>query len=622
MRQEPVLLSNDSRFSQQFECCQSNIFNILNHHGIRTRLHVVDCLQWRFPNESEKRRTVTIHTTEDINHKQWLDAATKIHELFATSELDVQVEVYNPQGLHFKEITNEPPCENNQEDYSSCESHLYHVLDQYLPRSWRDIGLFVCKDTAQKKNIVSVVVFVEENSTHDWIAAAAEITRVLDGRFQWRFQPGCHRFFSLKLRSEAGFREDGQFPPDVRSGSTISYDDSKSSGTIGVFVDLIVSGGSGAVCGMSPGTHKAVISCHHCTAPLPISGSPLDPESVFTQGYPESIDSVDGPYMFSPSIYSPARYDLVTSIECLDAKIKEEKQYLNNIHCQHRTSTDRISASQDEIMELQKRLAQCKGRQCCEASIGKVIASSGLYVQDLGCELMERSHTFLQDGIKADTFVDYCPMQHKHYLHDFAIISLNNESHAVNEAPPGNLGGKKSILIDSTALPIKNSVVYKHGGRTDVTQGIVKDYTLVNSEITFEKSSIVDNESVNTKELRFRAWRVVSEDQSRPFADSGDSGSGVNNENKQLVGQIHSCFCDGRSVPVTYMNAIDEVFRDAEMKMPGVRIKLSLPEKSLLGKIIERLQTGVGRIPWARQVLTASEQMSYASEPLMGDAYV
>lgn len=605
MLQEPVLRSNDDHFSQQFECHQSNILNILNYHGICTRLHVIDCLQWRFPNESEKRRTVTVHTTEDINRKQWLDAATKIHELFATHELDVQVEIYNPQGFHLEEITNEPPCEKDQKDYVSCESHLYHVLDQYLPRSWRDVGLFVCKDTAQKKNVVSVVVFVEENSTHDWIAVAAEITRVLDGRFQWRFQPGCHCLFSPHLRSAAGFRQDGQFPRDVRSGSTISYADSNSMGTIGIFVDLIVPGGSGAVCGMSPGTHKAVISCHHCTAPSPTAGSPLDPGPVFTQGYPESIDSVDGPHVFSPSIFSPARYDLVSSVEYLDAKIEKEQQYLDNILCQHGTSTDRISASRDEIMELQKTLAQCKGRQCCNAPIGKVLASSGLHVQDLRCDLMGKSHSMLQDGIKADTFVDDCPLHHQHHLHDFAIISLDIESHAVNEAPPGYLGGKKPILIDSTALPIKNSIVFKHGGRTDVTQGTVKDYTLVNREITFEQSSIVDDESVNKKELRFRAWRVVSTDQSTPFALPGDSGSGVNNENKQLVAQIHSGFCDGRSVPVTYMNAIDEVFRDAEMKMPGVRIRLSLPEKSLLGKITERLQTGMGQIPWARQLLTA-----------------
>lgn len=70
------------------------------------------------------------------------------------------------------------------------------------------------------------------------------------------------------------------------------------------------------------------------------------------------------------------------------------------------------------------------------------------------------------------------------------------------------------------------------------------------------------------------------------------------------------------------MNAIDEVFRDVEMKMPGVRIKLSLPEKSLLGKITEGLQTGMSWIPWTRGVPTAFKQLFYTSEPLMGDAYV
>ncbi len=271
---------------------------------------------------------------------------------------------------------------------------------------------------------------------------------------------------------------------------------------------------------------------------------------------------------------------------------------------------------------MQKTLAQCKGRQCNDGPIGKVIASSGPHIQDLGCDLMTKLHRSFQDGIKVDTVIDNCPSHHKHHLRDFVVISLNNKSHAVNEAPHRQFGGKNSMTIYSTALPIKDSIVYKYGGRTDVTEGTVKDYTLVNCEVAFKQSSIVDNQSVNTKELRFRAWRVVSKDQRTPFALPGDLGSGVNNKHEQLVGQVHSGFCDGAFVPITYMNAIDEVFRDVEMKMPGVRIELSLPGKSLLEKITEGLQTGIDRIPWARGVLTAFNQMFYTFEPLTGDNLV
>lgn len=142
-----------------------------------------------------------------------------------------------------------------------------------------------------------------------------------------------------------------------------------------------------------------------------------------------------------------------------------------------------------------------------------MIASSGLHIQELGCDLlMAKMYRSFQDGIKVNTFVNNCSSHHKYHLYDFAVISLSNKSHAVNEAPPGHFGGKNSMTTYSTTLPIEDSIVYKHGGRTDVTEGRVKDYTLVNCEVPFKQSSIVDNQSVNTKELRFRAWRVVSTD--------------------------------------------------------------------------------------------------------------
>ena len=133
------------------------------------------------------------------------------------------------------------------------------------------------------------------------------------------------------------------------------------------------------------------------------------------------------------------------------------------------------------------------------------------------------------------------------------------------------------------------SVVYKLGGASDGTQGRVKDYKLVNRSVDLPISSLINGELVQSTHIRFHAWRIISQDHSSPFSKPGDSSAGVNDKEERLIGQLHSGFYDGASVPVTYMNAIDDVFRDVEDAIPGIHIPLSIPEPSLLKSITRGL---------------------------------
>ena len=102
------------------------------------------------------------------------------------------------------------------------------------------------------------------------------------------------------------------------------------------------------------------------------------------------------------------------------------------------------------------------------------------------------------DGIVASTFDDSCSRHHRHHLHDFAVISFNEDIRAVNAAPPHNLGLGSVRTIHRTGSPKIDSVVYKLGGASDGTQGTVKDYKLVNRSVNFPQSSLVNGESVQS----------------------------------------------------------------------------------------------------------------------------
>lgn len=316
-------------------------------------------------------------------------------------------------------------------------------------------------------------------------------------------------------------------------------------------------------------------------------GSPTDPGTIFTHGYP-----LFNGYDSARYVSYPGKRDRDSSIDYLELKIEDLTDKINEAkklyyqgseYDEKRETAKSIRFLESEITRIKKTLQRCLGL-FRNGPIGRVLVSSGIQVSNqYNCDLAARAHlSHMLDGIRPATFDDNCSRHHRHHLHDFAVIRLSDGIRAVNVAPPQDLLPGLTRTIYRTGSPAIDSVVYKQGGATGATQGRVKDFALVNREDTFPNPSIIDGQSVNTTVTRFRAWRIISQDQSSSFSLQGDSSSGVNNEEVRLVGQLHSGFCDGLSVPVTDMNGIEDVVRDTEAKMPGIRINLSVPKPSML----------------------------------------
>lgn len=387
----------------------------------------------------------------------------------------------------------------------------------------------------------------------------------------------------------------------MESGSSItSAADPGSQRTIGIFVDLEVPDELASIYAMSPGIHKAVVACHHCIAP--IDGSPAAPGPMYTNGF-----SFSNGHDEARSVSYPGKLDRSASTDYLDYTIKKlNKKIEQQKNLRHQALsyderseiTQSITILESEKLRMKETLARCQAL-FQSGSIGKVLVSSGVHVSDHNCNLMTRALQPPSDGIVSDTFDDGCSRHHRHHLHDFAVISLNKDIRAVNVAPPQDLVPGLARTIYRTGSPKIDSVVYKLGGASDGTQGRVKDYRPVNRSVDFPKSSLINGQPGNRTQIRFYAWGIISQNQSSPFSRKGDSSSGINDEEVRLIGQLHSGFHDGLSVPVTYMNGIDDVFRDMEEEMPGIHIRLSVPEPSILKWIAGGVGEFLGR--WSRE---------------------
>lgn len=178
-RNEPVFGLNDPLLNKQVDHHRSQIIKILDNNTDFSWRDIISSLQWRSLDGSDKRRTLTIPVIEKLERSQSLETAETICNLLnSTLNLDVQVEISDSKGCDFQEITNQPPSDEDKQSYNIIEPYLLHTLDQQLPYSWLDFGLFLCKDQALKEKTKSplIVIFVQGYSMADWNTVAAEIT--------------------------------------------------------------------------------------------------------------------------------------------------------------------------------------------------------------------------------------------------------------------------------------------------------------------------------------------------------------------------------------------------------------------------------------------------------------
>jgi len=432
-RAEAAYSRNDKNFSATLTEINTEIVKILDQRNIRFT-HILSPLQWRF-DDTIKTRTVTVHILEEASRSLWVAVATAISNLTGLKGLKkVLVELVDPKRLSYKAIAYDIVPVKDRQFISNVQGRMYDALDSHMRHIWRDVGLFMCKDPNSRTSVPCLIVFVEDSLQRDWAKASTAIHETLNHRYEVRFQPSRSINLVDEQRDSNGCREDGDLPPNPRSGASISSSRKPHpQGTIRVFVNITLTGPT-APSGMLPGTtYTCTLACHHVIA---------DANAANEEGIPPSMN-----YQDKPSVFYPGKLGLGNSIRSLQIEIETKECRLVQIKFNCETSSGlelptydwRISTSISSITAMKGRLFRCQSMRRNEP-VGRVVVSSGKQASNpTGCNLMERARNATSpDSPYYHTF-ESCPSYHDHYLEDNAFIRLSGLSPIANMAPSEKL---------------------------------------------------------------------------------------------------------------------------------------------------------------------------------------
>lgn len=525
------------------------ILHILDEYNIPGGVHVVPTRQWRY--DESKRNVLTVFLTAEETAEDWLHAAKKIHHLLRISgQSDVLVELVNQDRVNFKTIVSESLSESDRNHFRSIRDPIYDILIRELKAAFLSVGLFMCKEGSDTPAIPCVFVFVQPSSTLDWAGVTTHVTDILAGRFGLQYRPG--RMEYLVSQPGDGLRPDGlplpgQFESSIHTGASISAsEDQQGSGTLGIFIDLEIDEASiNTAYGLSAGINKCVVTCHHNIQP---NLTRSDFQEALDHGFPLQSN----PYTNMDVVY-PAHDKLKTAITALEKDLTADKMDLQNLRKQQEPDSKTNSSTAPEIkyhealiQTNQKKLDFCRRLQASNR-IGRVLFSSGVQVANpSGCGTIDRR------GPCAN---------HDHHLKDFAVIKLSTDTSCSNKAPVSRNIGWRLEEVTGTARPSPGMRVFKYGSQSGITAGEIMD------EVYLPRPRI-DMQGL------FKAWSIVG-DAMLPFGVRGDSGSGITNESKALVGQLHTTFMDQRGSSVIYMTSIQHIFDDIKAMIPRSRVGIS-----------------------------------------------
>lgn len=531
---------------------QSGIIHILHQHGIYGAVHIVPTMQRQFDGPHKSVLTVSLSTEQghDAPEETWLQAAKAIHQLLQSNrELDTLVEIVNPDRVNYKTIVSEAVSESDWENFKSVQDQIYQILMCHLKPAFLSMGLYTCREGSDPLRRPCVFVFVKPYCTHDWDGVTSRVKSVLPERLELQFRPAKMEAFTTELedgRRFNGLPPYGQFEPYIHTGASISASgDRQRSGTLGIFIDLDVSKTSPTTpYGLSAGTHKCVLTCHHNIEPP--QHSPLYQEAR-DHGFPLPSDQYA-----NPDVVYPSHRKLDEAIAAWEEDKVAEQNELDQLPQQGLFSSwsrpRAVVAQMSRIKSYQKQVNLCH-QLAARDPIGKVLFSSGVQVANsLGCQA--------NDGL--GTVCDV----HDHHLKDFAVVKLSAlEEPCCNKAPVMRETGPTLHEIQGTTQPHRGMRVFKYGSETGITTGII------------QHEAIIMNRSDNPNSF-FKAWAIVGHGNSA-FSRPGDSGSGITDESKALVGQLHTGSQDAGGALITYMTSIVPIFEHIESAIPGSTVRIS-----------------------------------------------
>ncbi|KAI4173977.1 MAG: hypothetical protein LQ346_008309 [Caloplaca aetnensis] len=514
----------------------SRVHQTLQQHNILGTAHVITSLQWRF--EEPQRTVLRLYLTAEGSSESWLPVAREIHQLLPLeAQPDTLVELVNPKQVNYKRIVSTIVPESDHNYFRALRAPGIDGLLRDLGNALLSVGLFMAQEGSSISEVPCVFVFVEPGCLYDWGEAASRVRASLGDRFAVQFRPSrAHALMhDLERGRPHGLPPPGHFEPNIHTGASISAaDDQKRGGTIGIFVDLVVSPSSQQTLGLPEGIHKCILTCDHVIRP----------------GRPVSESSNPLPFNSSanPDVVYPSNRKVSDAIAALEKDMASEERDLQDLILQ--PASERYESRAREISPCKAMIKKYRGQlQACydlakRHPIGKVLFSSGLQVS----------------GASACGHVGMAGCnQHDHHLKDCALVKLEISRSHYNKAPVMREEGYYLKEMKGIAPPVCGTRVFKYGSETGITTGLLGDEVFVRR---------LDVDGL------FTAWPIVG-DSNTAFSKPGDSASAITNESRALVGQLHSGIEDAEGFMLTYMTSIGPIFAYLEATIPGIQIRLS-----------------------------------------------
>lgn len=515
----------------------SRVHEILEQHNIPGTAQVMSCLQWRF--DEPKRSVLRVYLTAEGTTESWLPVAEKIHQLLPMEhQPDTLVELVNLNRVNYRHIISKCVSESDRDFFRARQGPILDGLLRDLGTALLSVGLFMSTEGSGTPEAPCLFAFVTPGCLYDWSKAATRVATLLAHRFAVQFRPGRVQALmqDLERGSPHGLLPLGQFRPDIHTGARISAsEDVDGGGTLGIFVDLVVSPSSEHDVGLAAGIHKCFLTCDHVVRPpRPISASPN----------PLPFNSPA-----NPDVVYPSRRKLKETIAALKEFIELEKRDLQELKLRqepegHDTRPLKISHCKAMIKTYGERLATCDNLSKRDP-VGKVLYSSGIQVT--GASQCLNIHPATCN-------------QHDHHLKDFALVKLAIPGHHYNKAPV--IRGEEYQLqeMEGIAAPVRGLRVFKYGSETGITTGLVGD------EVFLRRPEDVTG--------FFTAWPIFG-DGNTAFSKRGDSASAITSESRALVGHLHSGIEDAGGFNITFMTAAESMFADIMAQISGIQLRIS-----------------------------------------------
>ncbi|KAI9711416.1 MAG: hypothetical protein M1812_007161 [Candelaria pacifica] len=481
----------------------------------------------------EAKETIVVYALQDST-ASWGPAAQECAGLYKVKGFpQLQIEILHPEKFH---IAHKHPFPDTHQilekwDWATVGQAVLAAVRQHLSSLWCSVGVYYYGKTLETSN-PTLLITVDENATADWVATGSVLEKILDehqigqavGLLQVEFKPG---YISL---AEGQVMALDDLPPQAAVGSSIGIENEEDGGTMGGYV-VLRKGNERIYC---------ALTTHHVVLPSDPALEKRHDDKGITIGQTDQSTATTIVYPCKSDLEATASNARLILNDAQSELAKVQKEI--NEGLDSRQNQLKVFICNRDINLQQPILARCQAlRQ--QPVLGKVIASSGKRLP-------------MPDGS----------------LMDWALIRLANQSFNSNSGylVDQRMGFRFRLdpnlpIIETGDLELQG-VYAKKGRTTGVTIGRVNQ---IQQLIKWSK----EGES-NVETLQWEIIPVSENTDIRGFADIGDSGAFVMDQERRIVALLFALWQDQTTGNSGIVIPIEEVFDDIQKQNPGWTVGL------------------------------------------------